>query len=139
MKTRGDFKRKGGLQAGLVFVLTLHALGRWISSHCYFILFFFILCLDSSNLHQKWNIVIISLILVCFWTYTTHSHLIVLDAAPFILCQKNDIRKRSPPSDNCHLGIGQFRPILISKLILLVCRLGTVVLFNRFGFAFGPF
>ena len=36
---------------------------------------------------------IISLILICFWTYTTHPHLIVLDAAPFILCEKKDIRK----------------------------------------------
>ena len=36
---------------------------------------------------------IISFILICFWTYTTHPHLIVLDAAPFILCEKKDIRK----------------------------------------------
>ena len=32
----------------------------------FYFIFFFILCLDSSNLHQKWNIVIISSILICF-------------------------------------------------------------------------
>ena len=114
-----------------------------------YLFIFFILCLESSNLHQKWNMEIISLILICFWTYTTHAHLKFIDAAPFILWEKK-IRKRSPPSDNCHLGIGQFRPMpisnnlvpralfpgfgggagkapwgrgWISKLILLVCRL----------------
>ena len=88
-----------------------------------YLFIFFILCLESSNLHQKWNMEIISLILICFWTYTTNPLLKFLDAAPFILWEKKKIRKRSPPSDNCHLGIGQFRPMPISKLILLVCRL----------------
>ena len=57
---------------------------------------------------------------------------------PLLFFEKKT-RKRSPPSDNCHFGIGQFRAMPISKLILLVCRLGTALLFNRFGFAFGPF
>ena len=45
---------------------------------------FVILCLESSNLQQKWTMEKISLILICLLTYATHAHLKFLDAPSFI-------------------------------------------------------